>query len=63
VVAEKCIQFDNVGMGEEALDFDLSDELDKNFLVDVKFIDPLNSTDEPRLFVLSNKNFPKLACP
>ena len=61
VVAEKCVQLDDVGMGEEALDLDFADELNQEFLIDFQLVYAFNSTDEAGVLVSGNEDLTELA--
>jgi hypothetical protein len=61
VVAEECVQLDDVWVGEEALDLDFADELNQEFLVDVQLVYAFNSTDEAGLLVSGNEDLSELA--
>ncbi len=60
MVAEKCVELDDVGVGEEALDLDFADELNQEFLVDVQLVDAFNGTDEAGLLVSCNEDLTEL---
>jgi hypothetical protein len=61
VVEEAAIQSDDVGVVEEALDFDLSDELRQVTGIDHLPTDNFHGADEPAGPVLRDEDLPELA--
>lgn len=61
VVEEVAVQPDDVGVVEEALDFDLSDELRQVTGIDHLTTDDLHGADEPAGPVLGDEDLPELS--